>query len=50
MQVEKSVALAAYENIPAGQNFDLFMVLGDQVPREVISNLQQQIENIHRRR
>jgi hypothetical protein len=42
--------LAAYENLPANQPIDLFMILGDQVPREVITNLQQQIQNIHRRR
>jgi hypothetical protein len=43
------VALAAFENIPGNQKVDLFMLLGSQVPQEVISNLQQQIANIQRR-
>jgi hypothetical protein len=47
--VEKSVPLAAYENLPANHHIDLFMILGDTVPREVISNLQTQIQNIQRR-
>lgn len=31
IQVEKSVPLASYENLPANQPIDLFMILGDQV-------------------
>ncbi|CAG9800856.1 unnamed protein product [Chironomus riparius] len=44
--VEKSVPLAAYENIPVGQRVDLFMILGDQIPREVAENLQEQIDRL----
>ncbi|XP_050084578.1 uncharacterized protein LOC126570684 [Anopheles aquasalis] len=44
--VEKGIQLAALESIPGQQHVDLFQLLGDQVPREVISNLQSQVDQV----
>ncbi|XP_041977217.1 uncharacterized protein LOC121731706 [Aricia agestis] len=43
--VQEGVELAAYESIPAGQRVNLREILGDQLPEEVINNLQNQIDN-----
>uniref|UniRef100_A0A336MET2 CSON000533 protein n=2 Tax=Culicoides sonorensis TaxID=179676 RepID=A0A336MET2_CULSO len=48
--VQEGIELGAYENIPGSQRVDLFQILGDQVPREVITNLQSQIDNVGRTR
>ncbi|ETN59446.1 hypothetical protein AND_008956 [Anopheles darlingi] len=42
----KRIQLAALESIPGQQHVDLFQLLGDQVPREVISNLQSQVDQV----
>lgn len=46
--VDSGIELAAYENIPANQRIDLFSILGDHVPAEVVQNLQTQIDNVGR--
>ncbi|ETN59447.1 hypothetical protein AND_008957 [Anopheles darlingi] len=44
--VPTGIQLAALESIPGQQHVDLFQLLGDQVPREVISNLQSQVDQV----
>jgi hypothetical protein len=46
--VQEGIELAAYESIPGNQKVNLFEILGDQVPREVITNLQTQIDQVGR--
>lgn len=46
--VQEGIELAAYESIPGNQQVNLFEILGDQVPREVIQNLQTQIDGVGR--
>lgn len=46
--VQEGIELAAYESIPGNQQINLFEILGDQVPREVIQNLQTQIDGVGR--
>lgn len=48
IQVQEGIELAAYENLPGNQRVDLFAILGDQVPQEVINNLQSQVDGIGR--
>lgn len=45
-QVQEGVELAAYESIPVNQKINLFEILGDQLPYEVINNLQSRVDNI----
>ncbi|KAL0272509.1 UNVERIFIED_CONTAM: hypothetical protein PYX00_005447 [Menopon gallinae] len=45
-KVQEGIEVAAYENLPGNQAIDLFQILGDQVPPEVVSNLQKQVEQI----
>lgn len=47
-QVQEGIELAAYENIPGGQRINLQEILGAEVPLEVISNLQGQIDGVGR--
>lgn len=47
-QVQEGIELAAYESIPGNQRINLFEILGDQVPSEVINNLQGQIDQVGR--
>lgn len=47
-QVQEGIELAAYESIPGNQRINLAEILGDQVPPEVISNLQGQIDQVGR--
>jgi len=44
--VQEGIEVAALENIKADDNINLFQILGDQVPPEVVSNLQAQVEQI----
>ncbi|KXJ79782.1 uncharacterized protein LOC134213607 [Armigeres subalbatus] len=44
--VQEGIQVAAIESIPGDQRVDLFQLLGDQVPREVISNLQSQVDQV----
>ncbi|XP_026462023.1 uncharacterized protein LOC113371736 [Ctenocephalides felis] len=46
--VQEGIELAAYEQIPGNQRINLFEILGDQVPSEVINNLQGQVDKIGR--
>ncbi|KFB45224.1 AGAP008252-PA-like protein [Anopheles sinensis] len=45
--VQQGIQVAALESIPGTQRVDLFQLLGDQVPREVISNLQSQVDQVY---
>lgn len=45
-QVQEGIEVAAYENIRGDESINLFQILGDQVPPEVVSNLQAQVESI----
>ncbi|XP_032514129.1 uncharacterized protein LOC116767766 isoform X1 [Danaus plexippus] len=45
-KVQEGVELAAYESIPGNQRINLFEILGDQLPSEVINNLQSQIDHV----
>ncbi|XP_059061229.1 uncharacterized protein LOC131854118 [Achroia grisella] len=47
-KVQEGIELAAYESIPGNQRINLFEILGDQVPSEVINNLQGQIDKVGR--
>uniref|UniRef100_A0AAG5D7V8 Uncharacterized protein n=1 Tax=Anopheles atroparvus TaxID=41427 RepID=A0AAG5D7V8_ANOAO len=44
--VEQGIQVAALESVPGSQRVDLFQLLGDQVPREVITNLQSQVDQV----
>lgn len=44
--VQEGIELAAYESIPGNQRINLFEILGDQVPSEVVNNLQGKIDEI----
>lgn len=44
--VQEGIELGAYESIPGNQRINLFEILGDQVPQEVIKNLQSQVDQI----
>lgn len=44
--VQEGIELGAYESIPGSQRINLFEILGDQVPSEVIKNLQSQVDQI----
>ncbi|KAK6625183.1 hypothetical protein RUM43_005474 [Polyplax serrata] len=45
-KVQEGIEVAAYENIKGDESINLFQILGDQVPPEVVSNLQAQVEQI----
>lgn len=45
-KVQEGIELAAYESIPGNQRINLFEILGDHVPPEVVNNLQSQIDQI----
>lgn len=45
-KVQEGVELVAYESIPGSQPIDLFQILGDHVPPEVVSNLQTQVDQV----
>ncbi|XP_022118626.1 uncharacterized protein LOC110995669 [Pieris rapae] len=45
-KVEEGIELAAYESIPGNQKINLFEILGDQLPSEVINNLQTQVNHV----
>ncbi|KZC04874.1 PREDICTED: uncharacterized protein LOC107193301 [Dufourea novaeangliae] len=47
-KVQEGIELAAYESIPGDQKINLFEILGDHVPPEVVNNLQSQIDQIGR--
>lgn len=45
-QVQEGIEIGAYESIPGNQRINLYEILGDQVPQEVIQNLQGQVDQI----
>ncbi|XP_044754499.1 uncharacterized protein LOC123313612 [Coccinella septempunctata] len=45
-KVEEGIEIGAYEGIPGSQRVNLFEILGDQFPSEVVNNLQQQIDQV----
>lgn len=45
-KVQEGVELVAYESIPGSQSINLFEILGDHVPPEVVSNLQTQVDQV----
>ncbi|KAL3268296.1 hypothetical protein HHI36_007414 [Cryptolaemus montrouzieri] len=45
-KVEEGIEIGAYESIPGNQRVNLFEILGDQFPSEVVNNLQQQIDQV----
>lgn len=47
-KVQEGIELAAYESIPGDQRINLFEILGEHVPAEVVNNLQGQIDQIGR--
>ncbi|XP_004921554.1 uncharacterized protein LOC114249502 [Bombyx mandarina] len=47
-KVQEGIELAAYQSIPGNQRINLYEILGDQVPSEVINNLQSQIDQVGR--
>nr|CAD7441233.1 unnamed protein product [Timema bartmani] len=45
-KVQEGVELAAFEGIPGDKEINLFKILGEHVPPEVVSNLQTQVDQI----
>lgn len=48
VQVQEGIEIGAYESIPGNQRINLFEILGDQFPPEVVNNLQQQVDQVGR--
>lgn len=46
--VQEGIELAAYESIPGDQKINLFEILGEQFPPEVVNNLQSQVDQVGR--
>ncbi|KAI5718244.1 hypothetical protein M8J77_018615 [Diaphorina citri] len=47
-KVQEGIELAAFESIPGNQRINLYEIFGDQVPPEVVNNLQTQVDQIGR--
>lgn len=47
-QVQEGIEIGAYESIPGNQKINLFEILGDQFPPEVVNNLQVQLDQVGR--
>ncbi|PSN31259.1 hypothetical protein C0J52_27889 [Blattella germanica] len=45
-KVQEGIQLAAYESIPGDQRINLFDILGEHVPPEVVNNLQKQVDQV----
>ncbi|XP_073984323.1 uncharacterized protein [Rhodnius prolixus] len=45
-KVQEGIELAAYESIPGSQRINLFEILGEHVPPEVVNNLQTQVDQV----
>lgn len=45
-KVQEGVELVAFESLPGSQPINLFEILGDHVPPEVVSNLQTQVDQV----
>lgn len=49
-QVQEGIELAAIESIPGNERINLFEILGEHVPPEVVNNLQSQIDQVGKNR
>lgn len=49
-KVQEGIELAALESIPGNQRINLFEILGDHVPPEVVNNLQAQVDQVGKSR
>lgn len=49
-QVQEGIELAAIESIPGNEKINLFEILGDHVPPEVVNNLQAQVDQVGKSR
>ncbi|XP_039292799.1 uncharacterized protein LOC111059782 [Nilaparvata lugens] len=49
-KVQEGIELAAYESIPGNQRINLFEILGEHVPPEVVNNLQSQVDQVGKSR
>lgn len=49
-KVQEGIELAAYESIPGNQRINLFEILGEHVPPEVVNNLQSQVDQVGKTR
>lgn len=47
-KIQEGIELAAFESIPGNQRINLYEIFGDQVPPEVVNNLQTQVDQIGR--
>ena len=47
-KVQEGIEIGAYESIPGNQRINLFEILGDQFPPEVVNNLQAQVDQVGR--
>ncbi|XP_063238205.1 uncharacterized protein LOC134539835 [Bacillus rossius redtenbacheri] len=45
-KVDEGIEVAAVQNIPGDQSVNLFQILGDHVPPEVVNNLQAQVDQV----
>lgn len=45
-KVQEGVEVAAYESIPGNERINLYQILKDHVPEEVVSNLQSQVDQV----
>ncbi|KAL1140471.1 hypothetical protein AAG570_000403 [Ranatra chinensis] len=49
-KVQEGIELAALESIPGDQRINLFDILGEHVPPEVVNNLQAQVDQVGKSR
>ncbi|XP_065208746.1 uncharacterized protein LOC135837413 [Planococcus citri] len=45
-KVQEGVEVAAFESIPGNERINLYQILKDHVPEEVVSNLQSQVDQV----
>lgn len=45
-KVQEGVEVASYESIPGNERINLYQILKDHVPEEVVSNLQSQVDQV----
>lgn len=45
-KVQEGIEVAAFESIPGHQSINLYQLLKDHVPEEVVSNLQSQVDQV----
>ncbi|XP_054258542.1 uncharacterized protein LOC128983322 [Macrosteles quadrilineatus] len=49
-KVQEGIELAAIESIPGNERINLFEILGEHVPPEVVNNLQAQVDQVGKNR